>query len=196
MYSFGVVLLELLTGLRATDKKRPTRQQNLVEWAKPYLNDGRKYGRIMDPNLDGQYSIKGAQKALALAGQCLAHNPKNRPQMSTVVETLEPLLELKDVPVTHFVYTVNQTNGKPEEKDGKPATKENGHHGKSEDTKHGGAKENEHAPHSRNGHHEHHGHRSRSPIAEMKSKPFSNHSDGGHNKQSDSPKRRHRDTKQ
>ncbi|CAN6465835.1 unnamed protein product [Victoria cruziana] len=196
VYSFGVVLLELLTGLRATDKKRPTRQQNLVEWAKPYLNDGRKYGRIMDPNLDGQYSIKGAQKALALAGQCLAHNPKNRPQMSTVVETLEPLLELKDVPVTHFVYTVNQTNGKPEEKDGKPATKENGHHGKSEDTKHGGAKENGHAPHSRNGHHEHHGHRSRSPIAEMKSKPFSNHSDGGHNKQSDSPKRRHRDTKQ
>ncbi|KAF3775288.1 Serine/threonine-protein kinase [Nymphaea thermarum] len=211
VYSFGVVLLELLTGLRAMDKKRPHRQQNLVEWAKPYLNDGRKVNRIMDPQLDGQYSIKGAQKAAALAGQCLAHNPKNRPPMSLVVETLEPLLELKDVPVTHFVYTVTQTNGKSEEKDAKPATKENGHtphsrtghHGhhehreKSEeqDAKHG-AKENGHSPHSRNGHHEHHGHRSRSPISEMKTKPLSNHSDGGHNKHPHSPKRRDRERKQ
>ncbi|PIN02940.1 Serine/threonine protein kinase [Handroanthus impetiginosus] len=35
VYSFGVVLLELLTGKRAVDKKRPAREQNLVEWAKP-----------------------------------------------------------------------------------------------------------------------------------------------------------------
>ncbi|KAF3780800.1 Serine/threonine-protein kinase [Nymphaea thermarum] len=37
VYSFGVVLLELLTGLRAMDKNRHGRQQNLVDWKRPYL---------------------------------------------------------------------------------------------------------------------------------------------------------------
>ncbi|PRQ55872.1 putative non-specific serine/threonine protein kinase [Rosa chinensis] len=34
---FGVVMLELLTGKLVIDTNRPTREQDLVEWAKPYL---------------------------------------------------------------------------------------------------------------------------------------------------------------
>ncbi|RVW73887.1 Receptor-like cytoplasmic kinase 176 [Vitis vinifera] len=37
VYSFGVVLLETLSGRRAVDKGGPLAEQNLVEWAKPYL---------------------------------------------------------------------------------------------------------------------------------------------------------------
>lgn len=157
VYSFGVVLLELLTGLRAMDKNRHGRQQNLVEWTRPYLNDSRKLNKIMDPNLDGQYSVKAAQKAAALAYQCLAHNPKNRPHMSTVVETLEPLQELKDIAVTHFVYTATQENV-DDQKDRKQA----------------GSEINGHSPRRRNGRH---GHRNRSPISVMpyKSSPSPKH---------------------
>ncbi|XP_064983671.1 serine/threonine-protein kinase RIPK-like [Musa acuminata AAA Group] len=104
VYSFGVVLLELLAGRRCVDKTRPNRQKNLVDWARPYLNNSDKISRVMDPNLDGQYSSKGAQKAAAIAYKCLSHNPKSRPNMRTVVETLEPLLNLNDVPVGSFVY--------------------------------------------------------------------------------------------
>lgn len=89
------------------DKTRPSREQNLVDWARSSLNDSRKLNRIMDSRLEGQYSAKGALKAAQLAYQCLRHNPKSRPLMSTVVETLEPLVDLKDdIPVAHFVYTV------------------------------------------------------------------------------------------
>ncbi|CAL9176792.1 unnamed protein product [Musa hybrid cultivar] len=104
VYSFGVVLLELLAGRRCVDKTRPNRQKNLVDWARPYLNNSDKISRVMDPNLDGQYSSKGAQKAAAIAYKCLSDNPKSRPNMRTVVETLEPLLNLNDVPVGSFVY--------------------------------------------------------------------------------------------
>ncbi|XP_074581487.1 serine/threonine-protein kinase RIPK-like isoform X2 [Curcuma longa] len=104
VYSFGVVMLELLTGRRCVDKARPFREQNLAEWARPCLKDPRKLGRIMDPSLDGQYSTAGAQKAAALVHQCLSQSPKRRPHMSAVVETLEPLLELEDLPVAPFVY--------------------------------------------------------------------------------------------
>ncbi|VFQ84054.1 unnamed protein product [Cuscuta campestris] len=91
VYSFGVVLLELLTGRKSVDKTRPSREQNLVDWARPKLNDKRKMLQIIDPILENQYSVRAAQKACSLAYYCLSQNPKARPLMSDVVETLEPL---------------------------------------------------------------------------------------------------------
>ncbi|RRT62893.1 hypothetical protein BHE74_00019568, partial [Ensete ventricosum] len=89
--SFGVVLLELLTGRRSVDKTRPSKEQSLVDWARPKLNDKRKLLQIIDSRLEDQYSTRAAQKACSLAYYCLSHNPKARPLMSDVVETLEPL---------------------------------------------------------------------------------------------------------
>ncbi|KAL5974225.1 putative serine/threonine-protein kinase pbl17 [Asimina triloba] len=93
VYGFGVVLLEMLIGRRAMDKSRPSREHNLVEWARPLLNHNRKLMRILDPRMEGQYSAKAAQKVANLAYQCLSQNPKGRPIMSQVVEILETLQE-------------------------------------------------------------------------------------------------------
>jgi serine/threonine protein kinase len=54
VYSFGVVLLELLTGRRSMDKSRAKSEQNLVDWAKPYLRSSRRLRCILDPRLAGQ----------------------------------------------------------------------------------------------------------------------------------------------
>ncbi|XP_035539584.1 putative receptor-like protein kinase At1g72540 [Juglans regia] len=113
VYSFGVVLLELLTGRRSVDKNRPSREQNMVEWARPFLKDSHKLDRIMDPRLEGQYSREGARKLALLAHQCLSLHPKSRPTMTNVVKTLEPILDLKDIPIGPFVYIV-PTEGKNE----------------------------------------------------------------------------------
>ncbi|KAK8707423.1 hypothetical protein V6N13_058484 [Hibiscus sabdariffa] len=92
LYSFGVVLLELLSGRRAMDGERVGfSEETLVEWAKPFLVDKRKVLRIMDSRLGGQYSKKGAQAAAALALQCLHADPKNRPCMADVLASLERL---------------------------------------------------------------------------------------------------------
>lgn len=91
VYSFGVVLLELLTGRKSVDKTRPSKEQSLVDWARPKLNDKRKLLQIIDPRLESQYSVRAAQKACSLAYYCLSQNPKARPLMSDVVDTLEPL---------------------------------------------------------------------------------------------------------
>ncbi|CAI9766064.1 unnamed protein product [Fraxinus pennsylvanica] len=106
VYGFGVVLLELLTGKRVMDKSRTARERNLVNWAMPFLKDPHKLDRIMDPRLEGQYSIEGAKTVAALAFQCLSHNPKSRPTMNKAVRILEPVLELNDIPVGSFVYIV------------------------------------------------------------------------------------------
>lgn len=93
------------------DKSRPSREHNLVEWARPLLNHNKKLLRIVDPRLEGQYSLKTALKVAHLAYQCLSQNPKGRPLMSQVVEILEslqtpehhdPLLQSGDRAVTLY----------------------------------------------------------------------------------------------
>ncbi|XVF75335.1 hypothetical protein PTKIN_Ptkin13bG0179700 [Pterospermum kingtungense] len=91
IYSFGVVLLEMLTGKRALDKNRPSREQNLVDWAKPYLTSKRKILQVMDARIEGQYTLDAALKAAYLALQCLSIEPKLRPNMNTIVKALEQL---------------------------------------------------------------------------------------------------------
>lgn len=95
VYGFGVVLLEMLSGQRALDPNRPAGQQNLVEWAKPSLSDRRKLARLMDPRLEGQYPSKAAFQMAQLTLRCLAGEPKNRPPMKEVAETLEQIEALK-----------------------------------------------------------------------------------------------------
>ncbi|KAL2348690.1 hypothetical protein Fmac_002690 [Flemingia macrophylla] len=96
VYGFGVVLLEMLTGLPALDRTRSHGQQNLVEWIKPYLFDKSKWKSIMDERLEGQYSTQAASKAAQLTLKCLENDPKQRPHMKDVVETLERIQAIND----------------------------------------------------------------------------------------------------
>lgn len=101
IYSFGVVLLELLSGRRALDDDRGSGDDSLVEWARPFLDDKRRMLRIMDTRLEGRYSKKGAQTIAALALQCLDDDTRNRPNMNEVLVTLEELrIPLKE-PTKH-----------------------------------------------------------------------------------------------
>ncbi|KAM7466741.1 hypothetical protein LguiB_014303 [Lonicera macranthoides] len=95
VYSFGVVLLEMLTGRRSMDKNRPNVEHNFVEWARPHLGERRKFYRLIDPHLEGRFSSKDAKKAAQLVARCLARDPKARPLMSEVVEALTRLPNLE-----------------------------------------------------------------------------------------------------
>ncbi|GAB2272526.1 hypothetical protein Dimus_007349 [Dionaea muscipula] len=91
VYSFGVVILEMLSGRRVIDKNRPYGEQKLVEFAKPFLNSKRKIYRVLDPRLEGQYTLDQALKLSNLALRCLSIDPKLRPNMDEVVIELEKL---------------------------------------------------------------------------------------------------------
>lgn len=50
---------------------------------------GRKLSKIIDPRMEGRYIFKSAAQIAQLALNCLDTNPKSRPSMQQVVETLE-----------------------------------------------------------------------------------------------------------
>lgn len=89
---FGMVLLEMRTGMRALDTGRPALQHSLVEWAKPYLADRRKLAWLVDPRLEGQYPSRAAQQAAQLTLRCLSGDPRSRPSMAEVVAQRPPVL--------------------------------------------------------------------------------------------------------
>ncbi|KAF0934985.1 hypothetical protein E2562_029512 [Oryza meyeriana var. granulata] len=95
VYGFGVVMLEMMSGQRALDPNRPNGQLSLAEWAKPYLADRRKLARFMDPRFEGQYNSKQALQAAQLTLNCLAGEPRSRPSMKEVLETLEQIESMK-----------------------------------------------------------------------------------------------------
>jgi serine/threonine protein kinase len=96
VYSFGVVLLEIMSGKRVLDKNRPTKEHNLVEWAKPLLISKRKIFQVMDARIEGQYSSREAMKVAQIAIQCMSVEQKYRPNIDEVVRSLEQLQDSND----------------------------------------------------------------------------------------------------
>ncbi|KAF7143492.1 hypothetical protein RHSIM_Rhsim05G0059400 [Rhododendron simsii] len=69
-YSFGVALLELLSGRKPISSESTKGQESLVMWAKPKLDSG-DLRSILDPNLDGNIDEVQIQRmALAVRGLC------------------------------------------------------------------------------------------------------------------------------
>ncbi|XP_019417399.1 PREDICTED: probable serine/threonine-protein kinase PBL7 [Lupinus angustifolius] len=91
IYSFGVVLLELITGRRAIDGSRRPGEQNLVSWSRPFFSDRRKFTQMVDPLLGGNFPVRCLHQAIAITAMCLQEQPKVRPLIADIVVALEYL---------------------------------------------------------------------------------------------------------
>ncbi|KAI4366230.1 hypothetical protein MLD38_022130 [Melastoma candidum] len=91
VYSYGVVLLELLSGKRPIDTAEFGNDYNLVGWAKQ-LQKERKQDSILDPKLVTTKSGEAElYHYLAIAFQCLDDRPFRRPTMIQVMAMFKEL---------------------------------------------------------------------------------------------------------
>ncbi|KAG6509472.1 hypothetical protein ZIOFF_027464 [Zingiber officinale] len=101
VFSFGVVLMELLTGLRALDEGRPDESRYLASWFCQMKNSKENLRSIIDSSLavTDESCFERIRIVAELAGHCTAREPYQRPDMSHAVNVLAPLVE-KWMPVS------------------------------------------------------------------------------------------------
>ncbi|KAL5561026.1 hypothetical protein UlMin_030773 [Ulmus minor] len=89
VYSYGVVLLELLTGKKPVDMSQEAGQENLVSWARPILRDKDRLEELADPRLGGKYPKEDFIRVCTIAAACVAPEASQRPTMGEVVQSLK-----------------------------------------------------------------------------------------------------------
>ncbi|KAK4763315.1 hypothetical protein SAY86_009083 [Trapa natans] len=87
VFSFGVMLLELITGRRTVNTSPTAMDDSLTDWpsqARPLLpevlEDG-KYHALVDPRLQDHYNHDEMRRAVACAA-CIRYEARRRPRMS------------------------------------------------------------------------------------------------------------------
>ncbi|KAL0926625.1 hypothetical protein M5K25_002864 [Dendrobium thyrsiflorum] len=87
VFSYGVMLLELITGRRPVGSSHAFMEDSLVDWARPVLfqalADG-NYDDVADHRLNGNYDPVEMARMIACAAACVRHSAKRRPKMSQV----------------------------------------------------------------------------------------------------------------
>ncbi|KAL3675389.1 hypothetical protein R1sor_025337 [Riccia sorocarpa] len=91
IYSFGVLLLEIMSGRKAIDMGYP--QGNIVEWAVPLIKTGLTR-TILDNRIDDPPDLDALDKLAKVAAQCVRMRGKDRPSMEKVTTSLERALAL------------------------------------------------------------------------------------------------------
>ncbi|PRQ37555.1 putative non-specific protein-tyrosine kinase RLK-Pelle-RLCK-XV family [Rosa chinensis] len=88
VYSFGILLLELVTGRKPIEKLPGGIKRTITEWAEPLITKG-KWKELADPKLRGSFDEAQLKQAINVAAMCVKSEPEKRPNMMEVVDLLK-----------------------------------------------------------------------------------------------------------
>ncbi|KAK8952433.1 putative receptor protein kinase TMK1 [Platanthera zijinensis] len=100
VFSFGVILMEMITGRKALDESLPEESVHLVTWFRRMQianKDASFLKNVVDPSaIDAgdEESLAGITAVADLAGHCCNRDPGQRPDMGHAVNVLSTLTEL------------------------------------------------------------------------------------------------------
>ncbi|EPS71499.1 hypothetical protein M569_03254, partial [Genlisea aurea] len=95
-YSFGILIMEMVSGRTPVDYSRPPGEVNLIDWVKSMVGN-KNWEVIWDPKLAQRPVSKVLKRVLLVALKCVDPDAQKRPKMSQAVHMLESELLSRDV---------------------------------------------------------------------------------------------------
>ncbi|KAG9133255.1 hypothetical protein Leryth_020748 [Lithospermum erythrorhizon] len=99
VYSFGVLLIEIVSGRCNTNTRLPVEEQYLLErtW---HLHERKELVGLVDTSLNGNFDVEEACKFLKIGLLCTQDYPKLRPSMSTIAKMLAGEMDIDENKIT------------------------------------------------------------------------------------------------
>ncbi|KAK7305666.1 hypothetical protein VNO77_43575 [Canavalia gladiata] len=95
VFSFGVILMELITGRRALDETQPEDSLHLVSWFRRMYVNKDSFRKAIDHTIElNEETLASIHTVAELAGHCCAREPYQRPDAGHAVNVLSSLVEL------------------------------------------------------------------------------------------------------
>ncbi|KAG6524667.1 probable serine/threonine-protein kinase At1g01540 isoform X1 [Zingiber officinale] len=102
VYSFGIFIMEVISGRTPVDYSRPPGEVNLVDWLKTMVSNRNSEG-VLDPKIPEKPSSRALKRTLLVALRCVDPDSRKRPKMGHVIHMLE---------VDDFPYRDERRGGK------------------------------------------------------------------------------------
>ncbi|KAF3450652.1 hypothetical protein FNV43_RR06741 [Rhamnella rubrinervis] len=105
VFSFGIVILEIITGRPAISKKNNinVRKGHIIEWVDSVLSKG-DIADIVDPRLGQEFDKNSVWKALEIAMACVSRSSIKRPTMALAVTELKQCFAME---MARTTFTLN-----------------------------------------------------------------------------------------
>ncbi|KAK6792747.1 hypothetical protein RDI58_011828 [Solanum bulbocastanum] len=88
VYSFGILIMEIISGRNPVDYSRPPGEVTLVDWLKIMVSNRNAEG-VVDPKIPEKPSSRALKRVLLVALRCVDPNAQKRPKMGQVIHMLE-----------------------------------------------------------------------------------------------------------
>ncbi|GAU24775.1 hypothetical protein TSUD_356040 [Trifolium subterraneum] len=95
IYSFGIILFELITGQKAL-VRASGETIHILQWVTPIVKSG-DIQNIVDARLQGEFNINSAWKVVEIAMSCTSPNSVERPDTSQILAELKDCVSLEIV---------------------------------------------------------------------------------------------------
>ncbi|KAJ1270436.1 hypothetical protein BS78_06G052000 [Paspalum vaginatum] len=115
VYSFGMVLMEIVTGRRNASVVRTSSIDHVIFFpvqAIRMLHEGDVHS-LVDPKLHGSFSLDEAERVCKVACWCIQDDESHRPTMGEVVRVLEGLQELDMPPMPRLLAALTESSNVP-----------------------------------------------------------------------------------
>ncbi|XP_044501131.1 G-type lectin S-receptor-like serine/threonine-protein kinase At2g19130 [Mangifera indica] len=109
VYSYGMMLFELVSGKRNSEHSEDGKMKFFPTWASTVIAEGGDVLSLLDPRLEGNADVEEISRICKVAGWCIQDDETHRPTMGQVVQILGGVLDVtrSPIPRTLQVFTDN-----------------------------------------------------------------------------------------